>query len=204
MATRTNGTERATPTTASTGDDVEFYRVTETADGDGEAARPAARATARRMVGAPDRRSQREFEAAGLPEPRIFEFPHYCRLRRAPIGRPPPVRVRWERATYFSGVLTGRPARYDRSEGQFFPYVVRDVYGTKVLPENLGSIAPSTWHSYKARGPEDLVRAAQANLVVRDGFAAFYFHPFLDLDLLKQTIEGIEALGYKFVDPASL
>jgi hypothetical protein len=28
--------------------------------------------------------------------------------------------------------------RYDRSESQFFPYVVRDVYGTKVLPEALG------------------------------------------------------------------
>jgi hypothetical protein len=39
---------------------------------------------------------------------------------------------------------------------------------------------------------------------VRDGIVAFYFHPFLDLDLLKETIEGIEALGYKFVDPASL
>jgi uncharacterized protein YdaL len=145
-----------------------------------------------------------EFRAAGLPEPRIFEFPHYYaspRAYRAAAHRFP---ARWERATYFSGVLTGTPPRYDRSEGQFFPYVVRDVYGTKVLPENLGSIAPNTWHSYKARDPEDLIRAAQANLVVRDGIVAFYFHPFLDLDLLKETIEGIEALGYKFVDPASL
>jgi hypothetical protein len=81
---------------------------------------------------------------------------------------------------------------------------VRDVYGSKVLPENLGAIAPSTWHSYKARRPQDLVRAARANLVVRDGFAAFYFHPFLDLDYLKRTVEGIEAAGYRFVDPASL
>lgn len=41
-------------------------------------------------------------------------------------------------------------------------------------------------------------------LVVRDGFAAFYFHPFLDLDYLKCTVEGIEAAGHGFVDPASL
>jgi hypothetical protein len=73
-----------------------------------------------------------------------------------------------------------------------------------VLPENLGSIAPTAWHQYKSRRPADLVRAARANLVVRDGFASFYFHPFLDLELLKQTVEGIEALGYEFVSPASL
>jgi uncharacterized protein YdaL len=192
------------PYNGMTGDDVEFYRVTESADGDVKLHGPlpgdrTVNWSERRMIAANE-----EFGAAGLPEPRIFEFPHYYaspRAYRAAAHRFP---VRWERATYFSGVLTGKPPRYDRSEGQFFPYVVRDVYGTKVLPENLGSIAPSTWHSYKARGPEDLVRAAQANLVVRDGIAAFYFHPFLDLDLLKETIEGIEALGYKFVDPASL
>jgi hypothetical protein len=46
--------------------------------------------------------------------------------------------------------------------------------------------------------------AAKVNLVVRDGFAAFYFHTFLDLDLLKETVEGIGALGYTFVDPAKL
>ena len=81
---------------------------------------------------------------------------------------------------------------------------MQDVYGSKVLPENLGSIAPRQWHSYKSRLPEDLVRAARANLVVRDGFAAFYFHPFLELDYLKRTVEGIRAAGYTFVAPASL
>jgi uncharacterized protein YdaL len=89
-------------------------------------------------------------------------------------------------------------------DGQFFPYVVHDFYGSKVLPENLGSIAPATWHTYKARLPQDLIRAVRANLVVRDGFASFYFHPFLDLKYLKRTVQGIEAAGYKFVSPASL
>jgi uncharacterized protein YdaL len=187
-----------------TGDDVEFYRVTETPDGAVKLHGPlpgdrTVEWSERRIVAANE-----EFRAAGLPEPRIFEFPHYYaspRAYRAAAHRFP---ARWERATYFSGVLTGKPLRYDRSDSQFFPYVVRDVYGTKVLPENIGSIAPTPWHSYKARGPDDLVRAARANLAVRDGIAAFYFHPFLDHDLLKRTIEGIEALGYTFVDPASL
>jgi hypothetical protein len=112
--------------------------------------------------------------------------------------------VPWERSDYFPGVLGKGPVRYSGVEGQFFPYVVHDVHGSKVLPENLGSIAPSTWHSYKTRLPKDIVRAARADLVVRDGFAAFYFHPFLKLDYLKRAVEGIEAAGYRFVSPASL
>ena len=135
------------PYNGMTGDDVEFYRVTETADGD---VKPHGPLPGDRTVNWSERRmvaANEEFRAAGLPEPRIFEFPHYYaspRAYRAAAHRFP---ARWERATYFSGVLTGKPLRYDRSEGQFFPYVVRDVYGTKVLPENLGSIAPNPWHS---------------------------------------------------------
>ena len=117
-----------------TGDDVEFYRVTETADGD---VKPHGPLPGDRTVNWSERRivaANEEFRAAGLPEPRIFEFPHYYaspRAYRAAAHRFP---ARWERATYFSGVLAGKPPRYDRSEGQFFPYVVRDMYGTKVLP----------------------------------------------------------------------
>jgi uncharacterized protein YdaL len=187
-----------------TGDDVEFYRVTENADGETKNVGPLPLDDSidwaeRRLVAA-----NREFEAAGVRAPRIFEFPHYTASVRAYRAATRRFAVRWERAFYYGGVLSGGPVRHDRVVGQFFPYVVRDVYGSKVLPENLGSIAPSTWHSYKSRLPEDVVRAARANLVVRDGFAAFYFHTFLDLDYLRRTVEGIEALGYRFVSPASL
>jgi len=34
---------------------------------------------------------------------------------------------------------------------------------------------------------------------VRDGWASAYFHPFLDLDLLADLVEGIRDLGYTFV-----
>ena len=187
-----------------TGDDVEFYRVTETPDGQIHDVGPlpgdtSVAWTEHRIVAA-----NQEFAAAGLDPPKIFEFPHYVasdRAYRAVARRFP---VRWERSDYFAGLLGKGPVRYAHVEGQFFPYVVHDVYGSKVLPENLGSIAPSTWHTYKTRLPNDIVRAARANLVVRDGFASFYFHPFLKLDYLKRTIEGIEAAGYRFVSPASL
>lgn len=148
--------------------------------------------------------ANREISKAGLDAPRIFEFPHYFASDTAYHAAARRFAVRWERSTYFAGVLSGGPVDHRRSTGQFFPYVVRDAYGSKVLPENLGSVSPNAWHSYQARTPRDLIRAARANLVVRDGFAAFYFHPFLARKLLEQTVEGIQALGYTFVDPRSL
>jgi uncharacterized protein YdaL len=186
-----------------TGDDVEFYRVTESNDGQvhdvGPLPEDTVAWTQHRVVAA-----NREFAAAGIDAPKIFEFPHYTASANAYRAVAHRFAVRWERSNYFPGLIGGGPIEYDHMEGQFFPYVVRDVYGSKVLPENLGSIAPSTWHTYKERLPRDLVRAARANLVVRDGFASFYFHPFLDLKYLRQTVEGIEAAGYTFVNPAAL
>jgi uncharacterized protein YdaL len=187
-----------------TGDDVEFYRVKETRGGEVHHVGPLPSDDSiawneSRIVAA-----NREFAAAGFELPRIFEFPHYAASDRGYRAAARRFTTRWERGLYFGGLLRGGPVSYRHVEGQFFPYVVRDVYGSKVLPENLGSITPNTWHTYKARQPSDLVRAARANLVVRDGFAAFYFHPFLDLDYLKRSVEGIEAAGYTFVDPAAL
>jgi uncharacterized protein YdaL len=187
-----------------TGDDVEFYRVTESHDGQIHDLGPLPEDTS---IGWGEHRvvaSSQAFEAAGLGAPKIFEFPHYTASvpdYRAVAYRFP---VRWERSDYFAGLLAGGPVQYQHVEGQFFPYVVHDVYGSKVIPENLGDIAPATWHAYKTRLPGDVIRAARANLVVRDGIAAFYFHPFLKLAYLKRAVEGIRAAGYTFVSPASL
>jgi hypothetical protein len=85
-----------------------------------------------------------------------------------------------------------------------FPYAVKDVYGTKVLPEDLGNVEIEPFFQFPTRFPAEIVADAARNLVIRDGVAAFYFHPFLDVDLLRQTVEGIQALGYTFVDPNTL
>lgn len=187
-----------------TGDDVEFYCVTENKTGVVHDLGPlpgddSSAWAEHRIVAAND-----EFAAAGLGRAKIFEFPHYIASDHDYRAAAKWFAVRWERAMYFPGLLGDGPIRYSGIEGQFFPYAVRDVYGSKVLPENLESIAPKQWHSYKSRLPSDLVSAARANLVVRDGFASFYFHPYLKLGYLKRTIAGIKALGYTFVSPASL
>ena len=100
--------------------------------------------------------------------------------------------------------FSGQAPAHAQPASQFFPYAVRDVYGRKVLPENLGGITPERWRGNKARLPVDILDAARAQLVVRDNVAGFFFHPFLDLGLLRKTVEGLQRLGYRFVSPNSL
>ena len=84
--------------------------------------------------------------------------------------------------------------------GQFFPYLIyKDVYGYKVIPENLGNIEPEPFEGYRSLYPEDLIRHAQKNLVVRDGVASFFYHTDLGTEYLRQVVEGLQHLGYTFV-----
>lgn len=84
--------------------------------------------------------------------------------------------------------------------GQFFPYVIhRDIYGQKVMPENLGNVELEPWYTYPARFPQDLIRAARKNRVVRDAWASAFFHPYLDVSYLREVVEGIKGLGYTYV-----
>jgi uncharacterized protein YdaL len=143
-----------------------------------------------------------EFVRAGLAVPRVFEFPHYAgsatdyRVVNAMFG------TRYDRGLYFPGALSGEVADHSRVNGQFFPYPVRDVYGSAVVPENIGNVEPEAFNRHPARLPADLVASARRNLVVRDGTASFFYHPFLGTAYLRQVVEGVQALGYRFV-PAS-
>ena len=47
--------------------------------------------------------------------------------------------------------------------------------------------------------PEDLLKRAKALKVVRDGWAGFYFHWYLNPGYLAQTVNGLKSLGYEFV-----
>lgn len=193
---------RRNPYTGMTGDDYEFYRVTENPDHSLEYVGPLPEDSydwaAGRMAA-----MNREFVAAGLEAPRIFEFPHYTASVQAYRAAADSFEARWDRGIYFSGVLRGSSVDHSRYIGQFFPYVVRDVYGHTVLPENLGNPAQS-WFGYDPRTEIEIVRDARKNLVIRDGFASFFYHPFLGTEGLGRIIDGIKALGYEFVSPESL
>ena len=75
---------------------------------------------------------------------------------------------------------------------------------------HISAIDPSSNVVYTA---QDILTNAEYALVVRDGFASFFFHPFwLESGLgvttgfqdFKTVIQGITNLGYTWVSGASL
>lgn len=143
------------------------------------------------------------FGAAGLGTPTIFETPHYSGTAADYVGMRQVYATRYERELFFGGLLTGTPDP-TRVFGQFFPYAVSDVYGSEVLPENLGNYEPAVYNNNPPRSAADVVANARANLVVTQGVASFFFHPDYPLSELQQIVTGIKGLGYTFVPAASL
>ncbi|WP_250031400.1 DUF2334 domain-containing protein [Paractinoplanes maris] len=193
----------ANPYDGVSANDFEFYAAHVDANDsviyDGPVAGDSAAWATSRMVA-----SGLVFAAAGLGTPTIFEFPHYAasavdyQTVNSIFGK------RYDRGLYFPGVLTGAKIDYAKQFGQFFPYTVRDVYGSVVVPENIGNVEPDAFNNHPARLPADLIGAAERNLVVRDGVASFFYHPYLGTDYLKQVVTGVKAEGYTFVPAATM
>jgi uncharacterized protein YdaL len=148
--------------------------------------------------------ARQEWARAGLTPADIWEFPHYAASATDYRAISPRVKARYERVMYFPGVLGGGTVDSSRVASQFFPYAVKDVYGSPVIPENLGNIATQTFNQHGVRLVPDLLASAKRQLVVRDGVTSFFYHPFLGLQYLPALVEGIEALGYTFVAPLTL
>lgn len=195
---------RANPYAGTSGEDFEFYSVELDDEGRANPVGPLPE-----DEDSPEwfedriRLGLAEFESAGLDAPDIFEFPHYLGSRQAYETVSPWFRARYEQASYYPGILSGEDHPEALPRNQFFPYPVVDAYGSRVIPENLGAIIPEGDPLY-LRLPADLVRDAEEALVVRDGVASFMFHPYLDLSLLTETVDGLLGLGYQFVSPETL
>jgi uncharacterized protein YdaL len=144
------------------------------------------------------------FKAAGLTTPTIFEFPHYAGSAVDYATVNGKFTTRYCRGLYFPGTFSGAPPDYTRLSGQFFPYTVRDIYGTAVVPENIGNIEPEPFNNHPARLPADLIASAKSNLAIRDSTASFFYHPYLGTTYLQQTVDGIQALGYSFVSASAM
>ena len=78
------------------------------------------------------------------------------------------------------------------------PFVYRDTYGIKRIPESIGYPDPNGDDGPPVF-PADLIRRAQAMKVVRDGWAGFYFHWYLKPAYLTEVVNGLKAIGYEFV-----
>jgi len=77
---------------------------------------------------------------------------------------------------------------------QIFPYPVnlKDPEIT-VIPENLGYI------DFERPDPQKLLENAQNMLVVRNGMASFFFHPFVPIKHLKTVIKKMKKTGWRFI-----
>jgi uncharacterized protein YdaL len=146
-----------------------------------------------------------EFEAAGLPRPRVITPPHYAASPEAYRAMADLFEARFDRGLYFDGQLSTGTADPTEFFDQFFAYPITDVHGTMVIPENLGNESPEILNNHAERGVDALVASAEAALVVRDGFATFFWHPYLvnkagvGVDHLREIVRGIRGLGYTFI-----
>ena len=110
-------------------------------------------------------------------------------------------RVFVDRAQYYVTVSAGNT----HSSNQVPPYVLTDVYGCLRVPDTLGYIRLNPTHDEPTvNSPEDMAGSAEAYLAVRDGWAGFYYHPYLDPNYLRDAIVKIKALGYRFVPVTSV
>jgi uncharacterized protein YdaL len=95
---------------------------------------------------------------------------------------------------YFNTVFERRLAGSHLDSDQYFPYPVIDIYGQYVVPENLAYVPIDDVRA------EPILQSADAATVVRDGYASFFFHPFLKPNFLDEIISGIKQRGFHFVD----
>ncbi len=191
----------ANPYTAVTGDDCEFYRITGSSDGVLTYVGPLPGDTDSSWAQGRFDSYAAELTASGFTMPGISTFPAYSASVPDYQAEARTFAARAERTLYFPGVLTNQTIDYTRPAGQYVPYSVQDVYGSKVLPDTLGGIDPSVYNNIPPRLPADIIADAQRTLVVRDGVASFFYNPEDPLSYLQQTVQGLLDLGYQFVSP---
>jgi uncharacterized protein YdaL len=193
----------ANPYSGASGDDFEFYRAHISPDNyvtyDSPVAEDSALWAQGRIAS-----GQQEFAQAGFAVPNIFEAPHYAASAIDYQVFQPAFTARYDRGLYAAGWCpngtcgSGIPD-YTRIYGQFYPYLVRDIYGSVVIPEQLGNVELVEFNHNPPRSPADILHSANCNTVIQDGVQSFFFHPFLNISNLKQIVAGLQAMGYTFV-----
>ncbi len=135
-----------------------------------------------------------EFMKNGL-YPLVWETPHYTAS----------IKLYETVSRYFSTAMEQRLAIEDADAGQYFPYMInKDLYGQRIIPENLGYVPLDPDPAVGEAAVRRIIASAKVNLAVRDGYASNFFHAFVDLDLLKQIVDGVQALGYTYMDVKDL
>jgi len=126
-----------------------------------------------------------EFHRNGL-YPLIWETPHYgaSQLDYRVINQ------------FFSTSYERRQTTDRHGADQLLPYLIHQhAAGGKIVPENLGYVPLSQPEA----GP--ILDAARKILSIRDGVASFFFHEFVNHQILTQIVSGLKRQGYQFSNP---
>lgn len=180
------------------GDDFEFYRAHEDANKYVIWSGPVGMDSEEWMLERL-RQSVYSFKLAGFNTPVIFEAPHYGASAADYKVVSRHFEKRYCRGLYFPGYWKGQPD-YKHHSGMFYPYVVKDVFGCVMAPENIGNVEPEEQNHHPPRFPADLLETARLNkLAIRDGFASCFYHTYLGTDYLVELVDGLKAQGWTFV-----
>ena len=134
-----------------------------------------------------------------------WEAPHYMAGPNHYRGIKEIYPVQYARVLYYPFENSNDTTKKYKFIGQFFPYMIqKDLYGYRIIPENIHNIEDAPNAGYRPLFPSDTIRFAQKLKVVRDGVASFFYHAYLQAGYLQQIVEGLEAEGYQFVAAPTL
>ena len=146
-----------------------------------------------------------ELEVVGLPQPQIFEFPHYGASENAYEVVSRRFAARYDHTQVFSDAWDGEPPMTPYLFRISAPYLVRDTYGTVTIPETLGFYDAAAAASDAGESTvQQMLTQAETLSVVRGGVASLFFHPYLGADILEEIVDGLSASGHEFVSPCDL
>ena len=181
-----------------TASDYEFYRMTTDADGNlvygGPLPEQTWEAVRRRILD-----GHRRIKSAGLL-PVGWLTPHYLASATAYLQFSRLYPLALDRGIFFAEDSLGATKSSELNS----PFVYRDTYGIKRIPETIGYIDQQGWAPkgvllQPPSFPPDLIERARALKVVRDSWAGCYFHWYLNPAYLKELVNGIKGLGFEFV-----
>lgn len=100
---------------------------------------------------------------------------------------------------FFSLSMERRQAIDMRDTDQYLPYAIfSDRFGQIIIPENLGYIPLDNPKAEMVTDPAEKMK------VVRDGVASFFFHPFVDINVLKDIVRRMRREHYSFTNATGL
>ena len=99
----------------------------------------------------------------------------------------------------FSIAMERRQAVDRQGTDQYLPYLVAsDRFGQVIVPENLGYVPLADQHASVILDPARKMRT------VRDGVSSFFFHPFVDPNVLREIVRTMKSEGFVFTNASGL